>query len=446
MKKILSVILAVVMVIMTAANLSAETAAPALTVSNTDSTANRLSWTKVDGAESYVVYLLNEDTGRYKKCGEVKGTSCRHKNLAPNTKYTYRVRAKFPDGTFGKFSKAASVYTRNKYGNNPANLYDESIVNVTFPAVQGETMYFFSYHDLFRNDGKLYSIGTDGSGLTILASGISDGGFLNVIGENLYYYRGDRKAVCSMSTGGGEEQVLLSLSERFDSDEYYTVYLEYLYAVDATLYFRLHFQQNFETEPFYEWYALDLNGGDALRLTSDRVERYVVRADENSVTFGYNYYRKGWKYEYGAFETYYTDENSGERKNIYGGSCDEPVEMSLSKSFAADCSPYRDQNGIWYTCDVSGGRIFPIEGADRVWQSVGTVYRSDGDSIFALRNGESYLLRDGGYTVCYADDSVVILKKCEIFSSYKERTEYWTICPDGSNMKLIWDNNGGTGI
>lgn len=149
--------------------------APILTVSNIDSTTNRLTWTKINGAKSYIIYLLNEDTNNYEKYGgEMNVTACRDKNLLPNTKYTYKVRAKFSDGSMGKMSEAKSVYTCNYIGRSFENIFSGGVFTE-----QGEWVYFAD------NDNFLCKVKRDGTGLKKLCGNCS--GQINVIGDYIYY-------------------------------------------------------------------------------------------------------------------------------------------------------------------------------------------------------------------------------------------------------------------
>ncbi|MDE6594112.1 MAG: fibronectin type III domain-containing protein [Oscillospiraceae bacterium] len=108
-----------------------KTTPPVLTVSNIDYKTNDMSWTAVEGAQTYMLYILNEQTGEFEEYGEIEGTSCKDINLTPNTKYTYSVAAKFNDGSFGKMSEAADIYTYSLYASN----------------VQGDWVYAYEYND-----------------------------------------------------------------------------------------------------------------------------------------------------------------------------------------------------------------------------------------------------------------------------------------------------------
>ena len=166
-----------------AADTSVTASSPLLTVSNIDSTTNRLTWTKIDGAASYIIYIFNEDTNKYEKYGgEMKGTSCRDKNLLPNTKYTYKVRAKLTDGSMGKMSNEVSIFTYNYVGNQPNN---------SLFAEQGEWIYFSSGYNGINNKNKIYTkyhvskVKKDGSCLTEINDDYAE--MINVVGEYIYY-------------------------------------------------------------------------------------------------------------------------------------------------------------------------------------------------------------------------------------------------------------------
>lgn len=84
---------------------------PVLTVSNVDCETNKLTWTAVDGVSSYMLYLYDSQGGVFKEYGEISGTACNDKRLVPDTKYIYGIAAKLPDGSTGKMSDIAKIYT-----------------------------------------------------------------------------------------------------------------------------------------------------------------------------------------------------------------------------------------------------------------------------------------------------------------------------------------------
>lgn len=85
----------------------------------TKKTANSISvsWSAVDGADKYAVYLLNSKTGKYEKYTTVSGTKCTIKNLKKNTSYKIKVAAiKKVNGKnkSGTASKPITVKTNSK--------------------------------------------------------------------------------------------------------------------------------------------------------------------------------------------------------------------------------------------------------------------------------------------------------------------------------------------
>ncbi|MDE7294743.1 MAG: hypothetical protein K2N72_10000, partial [Oscillospiraceae bacterium] len=81
-----------------------KTTPPVLTVSNIDHKTNDMSWTAVEGAQAYMLYILNEQTGEFEEYGEIEDTTCYDIDLEPNRKYTYKAAAEFPDGSKGTMS------------------------------------------------------------------------------------------------------------------------------------------------------------------------------------------------------------------------------------------------------------------------------------------------------------------------------------------------------
>lgn len=230
--------------------------APILTVSNIDSTTNRLTWTKIDGAKSYIIYLLNEDTNKYEKYGkEMNGTACRDKNLFPNTKYTYKVRAKFSDGSVGKLSNEVCIFTYNYVGNQPNNsLFSE----------QGEWIYFSSGYNGVDNKNKNYTkhtlskIKKDGSCLTKINNDYAE--MINVVGEYIYYIdckSGDMKKI---SIGGTGEQVLIG-KETLEKDYRRIVALD---AVDNMIYYVVDYNDSGrdDVRPVYQLFAMKIDGSE----------------------------------------------------------------------------------------------------------------------------------------------------------------------------------------
>jgi len=241
-----------------AADTTAKGNAPLLTVSNVDSTTNRLFWTKIDGAKSYIIYLLNEDTKKYEKYGEIKGTSCRDKNLLPNTKYTYMVRAKFSDGSMGKMSNKVSIFTYNYVGNQPNN---------SLFAEQGEWIYFSSgYNENYNKNytkTTLSKIKKDGSCLTKINNDYAE--MINVVGEYVYYIDckgGDMKKI---SIDGNKEQILIE-KEALEKDCRYVVNLN---VVDNMIYYVAAYNDGGgdDVRPVYQLFAMKIDGSEKKYIT-----------------------------------------------------------------------------------------------------------------------------------------------------------------------------------
>lgn len=76
-----------------------------------------ISWSAVDGAEKYIVYLRNPKTGKYEKYSTVSDTKCTIKKLKKGTSYKIKVAAvKKVNGKSktGSSSKALNVKTSSK--------------------------------------------------------------------------------------------------------------------------------------------------------------------------------------------------------------------------------------------------------------------------------------------------------------------------------------------
>lgn len=191
---------------------------PMLTVSNIDYSSNKLEWTSVEGAQSYVLYLLNEQSGEFDEYGEVKSTSCNDKKLLPNTKYTYKVAARFSYGSVGGMSEKASVYTPNRYGNHPNN-YDRM-------AFQGEWLYYITQTQEEIRKINIYT------GEDMLVTGIADEESacqLNAVGDYLYYTvdflddnYDNNEAIYKIRTDGSDKKAVFKkedlIAERFSDD------------------------------------------------------------------------------------------------------------------------------------------------------------------------------------------------------------------------------------
>lgn len=77
----------------------------------------KLSWTAVEGATGYRVYLFNEKTGKYKTLGTTEKLSCTIKKLKAGAEYKFAVKAYTKDKTETLWSK---YYTELQTATKPA--------------------------------------------------------------------------------------------------------------------------------------------------------------------------------------------------------------------------------------------------------------------------------------------------------------------------------------
>lgn len=178
-----------------------KTTPPVLTVSNIDYKTNDMSWTAVEGAQSYMLYILNEQTGEFEEYGEIEGTTCYDIDLEPNRKYTYKAAAEFPDGSKGAMSEQAEIYTYNYIGKIPVN--GGSMDH----AQQGEWVYF-------AGEGEhICKIGSDGNGFSEICS--DNAWCINILGEYIYYlWLGENhdQYICRIKQNGTDKQKLVSIN------------------------------------------------------------------------------------------------------------------------------------------------------------------------------------------------------------------------------------------
>ena len=145
---------------------------PVLTVKNIDSETNSLSWTEVEGAESYMLYLLNNETGEFEEYGEIKGTSCKDKNLTPNIKYTYAAAAVYADEKVGEMSESVSIYTYSNW----------------IEKVQGDWIYYGKYDD---TKTSVYRKKRDGSEKQLVCEYPEDVYFWGVTDKYIYFLKSE---------------------------------------------------------------------------------------------------------------------------------------------------------------------------------------------------------------------------------------------------------------
>lgn len=115
----------------------------------------KLSWQKVNGAESYNVYLYDKDTKEYGLYKNVKDASCMISGLKKSTTYKLRVAGviDLPGGGFEQKAADASVKTASK--------------NLSGMVTKNGSRYYYSSgfmtkDQLVKYSGKYYGFGSDG--------------------------------------------------------------------------------------------------------------------------------------------------------------------------------------------------------------------------------------------------------------------------------------------
>ena len=73
-----------------------------------------LKWNKIDGAESYYIYMRNNETGKYIKKYEVNSNAVTLKKLSPDTEYSYAVVA-VKDGVKSRSSNKVTFTTPSEW-------------------------------------------------------------------------------------------------------------------------------------------------------------------------------------------------------------------------------------------------------------------------------------------------------------------------------------------
>ncbi len=186
--------------------------APVLTVKNIDSETNSLSWTEVEGAESYMLYLLNNETGEFEEYGEIKGTSCKDKNLTPNIKYTYAAAAVYADEKVGKMSESVSIYTYSNW----------------IEKVQGDWIYYGKYDD---TKTSVYRKKRDGSEKQLVYEYPEDVYFWGVTDKYIYFSKSEfvydsndyeylQDSIIRTDLNGKNEKKMYSSTESYSIQKY----------------------------------------------------------------------------------------------------------------------------------------------------------------------------------------------------------------------------------
>lgn len=461
MKKIIAAVLSVLFCMFSAITVNAydTAAAPTLTVSNIDSTANRLSWSRIDGASSYIIYLLNENTNKYEKYGgEMKNTSCRDKNLLPNTKYTYKVRAKFPDGSMGKMSNSVSVYTRNKYGNSFYNaLQSKSNMPNIYAAVQGEWIYFsvcqtdspFNDHSEY---GALYRMKTDGTNFQLIKDKCF-ASYINAAGGRLYYIdavkdNGRVYTIKSCGLDGGNTKIIVKDKELDNYEDWTSYAIEDLEIIDDQMLFNVS-----ALEGRYDGnniYALDLNSGAKPvhfagygNMTADDFSEDFTEEDETAEIKAAAEKEAQRVMSEGLF----TD-------NILRSAYNSPhlkevpaVEKLLEPQEKWLCA----YNGKLYLCSKNGNKV-----VDNNYNDSGSALMYE-DTVYYVRydkaKGMNYLMKyengrktklyskkSAGYKLFCADGGkIFFIEKAYDSAAEMMSLGIYSANADGSNMKLLWE-------
>lgn len=383
---------------------------PELKVSNVDHSINYLTWTEIEGAQSYVLYLLNEETGAFEEYGEVKNNSCEDAKLTPNTKYTYKVAAKYSDGTVGELSEEKSIYTYNKYGRNSSSGICTS---------QGEWIYFTdTKSDIVNSDTSIYKMKNDGSEFIKLCDCSAEE--INVVGEYLYY--ADYNLIYRIKTDGTEKELIYN-TESYQ-EQNHCEFVPQIYSMivsDEYIYFLFEVVWHWE-QPDY-----DMIG----RIKTDRTEEtaaeyYSLSGDKHSfwgmysdsICYGYEKYvieespdSEGvWRNEYDGnycVTLYDFDGNEISRADL---SCDDRICML---DFDGESLLYIDNKQL-YGYSLSDKKSNFITDTERSFDN-GTFYKqsiyyndptSNSFRKYDIGTGKDIRLLDGIYYAERSNDTV----------------------------------------
>ena len=89
-----------------------------------------LSWSKVDGAEGYEIWMATSKDGKYTKVNTTKATSFKHSNLTTNKTYYYKIRAY--TGNKPIFSSYSTIANTKISFATPTNL---KVTNTTYNSI-----------------------------------------------------------------------------------------------------------------------------------------------------------------------------------------------------------------------------------------------------------------------------------------------------------------------
>lgn len=250
--------------------------APVLTVANIDHKTNYMSWTAIEGAESYMLYLLNEGAGEFEEYGGMDDTACNDIDLEPNTKYTYTVAAQFPDGSMGKMSEAVSIYTYNYIGRS---LWNNCLAKF---AEQGEWVYFVGADD------HLCKMRHDGTDFSEICSNTSR--YINAVGEYIYYIEEDEDRydyICRIKPDGTGKEILYDTKIRhMETADQFNPFIYELTAVGDRIYFIMEETSFFEVPSRTAIYSMKNDGTDFKKVYNDAGD--FLEIYENTIYFGKN--------------------------------------------------------------------------------------------------------------------------------------------------------------
>lgn len=427
-----------------ASDTAASSSIPLLNVSNIDSTTNRLTWTKIDGAKSYIIYLLNEDTKKYEKYGEIKGTACRDKNLKPNTKYVYKVRTKFSDGTLGKLSEPVSIYTYSIHGEK----------------AQGNWVYCVDY-DIDNDISVLYRVNRNRGKKEIISEFDCYVSYY-VSANHIFIIKSfsEKNDICSMDLDGSNEKILCS----FENDDYdYQYYLSGEYVYNDKIYYS-YYGASSEMDDFTEHLvAVDSNGNSVEGIDE------VYDAFHSSIFFTENENRNlcivwmceeldrsadddgGHEIETNSMGKYciynvdtkqkeyvfYDDELLGRNVKIIG-IIDGTVYLVNSKSDIG----YISDNGKFVSLDLPDNAINPAINTDNgdIYYEVNEYKQVNGG--YSVTKKELYVMSDGDHVKI--DDVYIDPRNYNIcqYSLYKNYVLYH----NQNNNYVYYDLSTGQGI
>ncbi len=402
----------------------AEEAKITVTAENTGSSVNRLSWTKTEGAESYVIYSLDEETGKYKKLSKIKGTACSINNLTPNTKYTYKIGARLADGKIGAISEPVSLYTRNKIGSSltaPGNITG-----------QGEWIYFIT--DNTPPGAGIYKIKKDGSGLTLIKRGRGLNS-LNVAGDKIYYINSECDRVVSCDLYGKNECVELDIRKCLDDyDDYSLCHILSLIVADEQIYCSIEIQQSYDDDFVYAWYKFDPDNKKLSCIFPDVMS--IIDIDNSNITTienslytipdsqGKDYIckydiskekRKGY--------SIYIPENAVRIKY-------SDLEINQSGYIPYTAFDMQTHEYIYCLCDIDSGEYFLIKDADSIYKYNDIVFCTVNGEIIEYKAGEEakkYGAVNDCNRICYADKDCIVLYKCDEYKFYIANEYEYTV-------------------